>query len=46
MDDVLSAWANTSIWEYLQVGGNVLLLTRQGNEFLTQNMRDFLGIAW
>ena len=39
-------WANTSIMEYLRAGGNVLLITRMGQNFITTDMRELLGISW
>ncbi len=41
----IGAWLNTSILSYLEVGGNVLLMSRQGEEFLYQDLRDYLGIT-
>ncbi len=42
----LDAWTSTSILEYLRSGGNVLLLTRRGQDFVTENLRRYLGITW
>jgi hypothetical protein len=39
-------WANTSIMEYLRAGGNVLLVTRMGRNFITEDMRALLGLNW
>ncbi|MCB2206061.1 T9SS type A sorting domain-containing protein [bacterium] len=39
-------WFNTSIMNYLRAGGNVILVTRIGQEFITEDMRDLLGINW
>ncbi len=41
----IDAWINTSIMPYLEAGGNVLLMTRQGQNFLDDAMRDYLGIT-
>lgn len=41
-----SIWSNTSMWEYLMAGGNVLLVTRMGTMFLGEDFRQFLGITW
>ncbi len=41
----ISGWENTSIMGYLEAGGNVLLMTRQGDEFLTGDMLSYLGIS-
>ena len=42
----LAGWFDTAILSYLNAGGNVLLLTRQGNEFLDTPLRDYLGITF
>jgi aminopeptidase N len=39
-------WFNTSAMEYVRVGGNLLLMTRYGQQFLSAEMRQFLGITW
>jgi len=41
----LDAWINTSILPYLQAGGNVLLMTRQGGSFLDESLQNYLGIT-
>ncbi len=41
-----NVWANTSIMEYLRAGGNVLLVSRMGQNFITTDMRELLGISW
>lgn len=45
-DGDLNAWKGTSIYEYLRAGGNLLLLTRWGQDFITENLRQYLGITW
>ena len=40
----IDAWINTSIMPYLEAGGNVLLMCRQGQDFLDTPMRDYLGV--
>ncbi|MEJ2720540.1 MAG: M1 family aminopeptidase [bacterium] len=42
----LSAWADTPALKYLENGGNVLLMTRMGQDFITEPLRDYLGITW
>jgi hypothetical protein len=42
----ISAWYQTSIYSYLEAGGNLLLMTRHGQDFINENMRDYLGITW
>ncbi|MFH1143822.1 MAG: M1 family aminopeptidase [Candidatus Eisenbacteria bacterium] len=44
-DGDLDGWMNSSIQPYLEAGGNVLLMSRQGDQFLDEWMRDYLGIA-
>jgi len=39
-------WANTSMMEYLRAGGNIVLLSRMGSNFITEDFRQFLGITW
>lgn len=40
----LDSWVQTPILSYLRAGGNVLLLARQGELFLTDSLRTYLGI--
>ncbi|MBK8231604.1 MAG: hypothetical protein IPK72_13695 [Candidatus Eisenbacteria bacterium] len=40
----LDGWFGTPIYSYLQAGGNVLLLTRFGEDFLIEPYRDYLGV--
>ena len=42
----ISAWYQTSILPYLKAGGNILLLTRQGQEFIDENIQNYLGLQW
>jgi hypothetical protein len=42
----LSRWYDTPIYSYLAVGGNVLLMTRRGQDFINDPLRDYLGITW
>ncbi|RPJ44837.1 MAG: T9SS C-terminal target domain-containing protein, partial [Candidatus Latescibacterota bacterium] len=39
-------WVSASILDYLDWGGNVLLLTRMGQDFLYSGLADYLGITW
>ncbi|MBN1446659.1 MAG: T9SS type A sorting domain-containing protein [Bacteroidetes bacterium] len=43
-DDAI--WQQTSAWEYVKAGGNLVLMTRYGREFVTEEMRQMLGINW
>ena len=40
----LSSWMSSPILSYLKSGGNVLLMTRMGDQFLGDSLRDYLGI--
>jgi len=42
----LSDWNATSIYSYLSAGGNLLLMTRMGQDFISDPLRDYLGITW
>jgi len=42
----ISAWYQTSIFPYLKTGGNILLMTRRGQDFIDEDMRGYLGITW
>jgi hypothetical protein len=42
----LTDWYDTSILSYLNAGGNVLLMTRYGQNFVTEPMRQYLGVTW
>ncbi len=42
----LYAWQASPILPYLRAGGNVMLLARQGDVFLGDSLRDYLGATW
>jgi len=42
----LPCWIETPIASYLEAGGNVLLLSRRGRNFLEGPLTDYLGISW
>ncbi|MBN1824983.1 MAG: T9SS type A sorting domain-containing protein [Candidatus Eisenbacteria bacterium] len=42
----LDGWMNTSILDYLQAGGNAILLTRMGDDFFHPGFWDYLGVSW
>ncbi len=42
----LDAWLSTPIVSYLYVGGNLLLMTRMGQDFISEPLRNYLGITW
>jgi hypothetical protein len=42
----ITAWYNAPIMGYLKAGGNVLLLTRMGQNFVYEALRSYLGFDW
>ncbi|MCK5618316.1 MAG: hypothetical protein KAJ17_02895, partial [Candidatus Krumholzibacteria bacterium] len=42
----ISGWYDTAILPYLEAGGNVLLMSRYGQTFLTEPLREYLGVTW
>ncbi len=42
----IASWYNAAIMGYLDAGGNVLLMTRMGQDFLYEALRSYLGIQW
>jgi hypothetical protein len=42
----LPKWTDTAIQSYLQAGGNVLLMSRMGRDFVDEDLRSYLGITW
>jgi len=42
----LPDWYDTPILGYLTAGGNVLLMTRMGQDFVYDALRSYLGIEW
>jgi aminopeptidase N len=42
----LGKWQQTPIIPYLENGGNVLLITRKGQDYIDEQMRRYLGISW
>jgi hypothetical protein len=40
----LEPWLEAAVLDYLEKGGNLLLLTRRGANFLTQPRQDYLGV--
>ncbi len=42
----LGSWQQTSILPYLEAGGNLLLMTRRGQNFIDSELREYLGIDW
>jgi len=42
----LNIWSETSIQQYLNAGGNLILVTRYARDFLTLEMKQNLGVKW
>jgi len=42
----LAAWQDTPVLSYLRAGGNLLLMTRNGDVFLGDSLRSYLGVNW
>ena len=42
----LEIWEETNVLHYLESGGNLLLMTRRGNDFINGDIRRYLGIQW
>ena len=42
----LADWLQTSIQPYLNAGGNLLLMTQAGREYIDEEMREYLGVTW
>lgn len=40
----LDSWLQTPLLSYLRAGGNVILLSRQGEQFLGDSLRTYLGL--
>ena len=42
----LGSWQQTSILPYLEAGGNLLLITRKGQDYINLELQEYLGITW
>jgi hypothetical protein len=42
----LEKWISAPLLDYMNAGGNVLLLTRMGQDFLYSSLADYMGITW
>ena len=45
-DGDIVKWVNSSVRQYLDAGGNFVLLSRMGQDFLYPGLRDYLGVTW
>jgi CotH protein/chitobiase/beta-hexosaminidase-like protein/lamin tail-like protein/parallel beta helix pectate lyase-like protein/type IX secretion system substrate protein len=41
-----SYWNNSSVLQYVKMGGNVILLFKNGRDYLEEEMLDRIGIKW
>jgi CotH protein/chitobiase/beta-hexosaminidase-like protein/lamin tail-like protein/parallel beta helix pectate lyase-like protein/type IX secretion system substrate protein/List-Bact-rpt repeat protein len=39
-------WNNSSVLEYVKMGGNVILLVKNGRDYIEEEMQERLGITW
>jgi hypothetical protein len=39
-------WTDTPVYSYLTAGGNLLLMTRRGQDFVNDAFGNYLGITW
>jgi len=42
----LECWQETNILQYIEAGGNLLLMARRGYYFITDRLKENLGIVW
>jgi hypothetical protein len=42
----LEKWVSAPLLDYMNAGGNVLLLTRMGQDFLYSSLADYMGLTW
>ena len=42
----ISVWKNLALMDYLNGGGNIILITKRGKDFIDSKMQDYLGITW
>jgi hypothetical protein len=42
----LTNWSDTPVYSYLVAGGNVLLMTRMADSYLSDPFRAYLGVTW
>jgi hypothetical protein len=42
----LGKWQQSPILQYLKSGGNVILITRNGQSFIYGDLQEYLGITW
>ena len=42
----IRTWLNLAINDYLNEGGNIVLITERGQDFIYEDLQDYLGINW
>jgi hypothetical protein len=42
----LGSWQQTAILPYLKAGGNLLLITPKGQDFIDAELQEYIGITW
>ena len=42
----IGSWQQTSILPYLEAGGNLLLMTRMGQDYFDTELQNYIGIRW
>jgi aminopeptidase N len=42
----ITSWLDTPVFSFLKAGGNVLLMTRQGTQFIDLTLQEYLGITF
>ncbi len=42
----VNSWENTEVLEYVKMGGNLILLLKNGHNYIKDEMYDRLGITW
>jgi hypothetical protein len=42
----LNSWNNLHMIDYLKAGGNIILITRMGRQFISSVLADYAGLEW
>ncbi len=42
----LEVWQESPVFQYVKLGGNLLLIARRGRYFIDEEMRQYIGIQW
>ncbi len=46
LDGDMQVWKDLPIHDYLKAGGNLLLITRMGQDYINNQLAEYLGITW